>query len=240
MIRRAVMSSLKTIHGNAVLKADRVPVDILKGAKAKEDRAAMADAMKNNKGASQFKGSAATVVAMTINSKVTRKQARHAGTRKAAVRRIAKVAMVRGGRQLSVDTRKAMVIREVGTLRVRRAAINQIKRAKLSRNRPISRSPTTTTVTSMAVVVALSPMTLPNRHSVAVRPRRMVDRRHVGEPTTTRTLHRQRVAIPRSGVLRKDDPPTTRNIRSLKRADIRLSVVLLVGLVPMGKRGIEN
>ena len=92
----------------------------------------------------------------------------------------------------------------------------------------------------MAVVVALSPMTLPIRHSADVRPLRMGGRHHVGEPTTTRTHHLQRVAIPRSGVLRSGGVLTTMSTLSHKQADIRHSVVRLVDLALMGKREIEN
>ena len=242
------MRQLKATLANAVLKAGRDPVHILKGAKAKVDRAATDDATKNNKEASKLRGRAATVVATTINSKGTRKRDRHVGTRKGVVRRIAKVAMVKVVHLLSVDPHKETVIREGATHRVRnkgavrRAAINRIKRAKNSNRSPISRnrSPTTTTGTSMVVVVDSSRTTLPNRHSLADLPLRMEDRHHVGEPTTTRTLRRQQVAIPRNGVRRSDEAPTTISTHSHKRVDIPRNVVRLAARALMAKREIEN
>lgn len=229
------MRRLKATHANAVLKAGRAPVDILKGAKA--DRATTRDAMTNNKGASKLKGNAATDVATTINSKVTRKRGRHVGTRKGVVHRIAKVATVKVVRPLSVDPHKGTVIREGATHRVRhkgavrRAAINRIKRASHFSRSPtnLSRSPTTTTGTSMVAVVDSSPMTLPNRHSLAVHPLRAAHRRSNGAATTTRTLSRNRVDTRHNGDRLSDGALATMRAHSRKRADIRRNGGLLAG-----------
>ena len=268
------MKQLKATLANAVLKDGHVPVDILKGAKAKPDRAATDDATKNNKEAIKLRGRADTVVATTINSKGTRKRDRHVGTRKGVVHRIAKVAMVKVVHLLSVDPHKETVIREGATHRVRhkgvvrRAAINRIKRASHSSRSPTnrSRSPMRTTGTSMVVVVASSPTTLPNRHSLAVPPlrathrrsndaatttrtlsRKRVDiRRNVvllsnGEVPTTRTRHRKRVDTHHNGVLLSDGALATMRAHSRKRADIRRNGGLLAGRrALMAKRGIGN